>query len=853
MFFTSVAIPVQADTGAGATATQTPNPAVPEEIIVTGNRLFPDLSPELELDQRDIAGYGVSTVDELLGDVQAELGADDEQPLILVNGERINSLDEIGAFPVEAVNNVQVLPRNSAVRLGGRPRQRVISINLRKKVRTGTVTAARRIATEGDWHGTRGEGIFTYVQGATRGNLALRGRGESMLLESERGIDQPLPGRFYALGGNVVGYPNPFGEIDPLLSADAGEAVTVAPVPDAAFPTLGDFSANANDPAFTDLAEFRSVKPETRNYDLNGTFATPLSSRVTISSSVRFNRGHSSSIRGLPAAWFVLSPDNPASPFSTDVGLLYYGQRPFENRSERSGGEGNVTLNGRFGRWTANLNLRHSESKDEFRTERLAEFGPVAIDDGYNPFSNGVDDLIAIRRDRAISESATNYAQLNLNGPAAHLPAGDILTTLEGRLAFNRLEARSTYSTIPGRDVFHRSEQAIRIAAEVPLVSRANGFLPALGELSATAEFSRIHFSDAGTLSNHALGLIWEPVPAFRLAGTLQRTERPASIQILGNPVIQSPGVRVFDPLRDDPENGTVDVVQITGGNPDLHAETTKTKQLTALWRLIPRLNLQLNAEYTDTDVQDFLSSLPEASAPVMLAFPDRFLRDPSGTLIAIDLRPVNFDSHREKRVRYGFSLNAPLGGGQPVVAARSQAASDDDDAPEPAPKAQARRVGPTPRLQLTANHSIVFVDEIRIRPGLGTVDLLEGGAVGIAAGSVRHQLDATAAITSGGLGARLGVAWRGASSLETVVGGETDKLRFSPYLLLNFRAFTDARRLFGEHSWTRSMRLSVNVINALNDRQRVRNSLGLTPLQYQPGYRDAVGRTVEFEIRKVF
>jgi len=25
------------------------------------------------------------------------------------------------------------------------------------------------------------------------------------------------------------------------------------------------------------------------------------------------------------------------------------------------------------------------------------------------------------------------------------------------------------------------------------------------------------------------------------------------------------------------------------------------------------------------------------------------------------------------------------------------------------------------------------------------------------------------------------------------------------------------------------------------------------TPLQYQPGYRDPVGRTIEFELRKVF
>jgi iron complex outermembrane receptor protein len=48
-------------------------------------------------------------------------------------------------------------------------------------------------------------------------------------------------------------------------------------------------------------------------------------------------------------------------------------------------------------------------------------------------------------------------------------------------------------------------------------------------------------------------------------------------------------------------------------------------------------------------------------------------------------------------------------------------------------------------------------------------------------------------------------------------------------------------------------MRMSLSVLNATNDRQEVRDSFGGTPLQYQPGYRDPIGRTVELELRKVF
>jgi outer membrane receptor protein involved in Fe transport len=118
----------------------------------------------------------------------------------------------------------------------------------------------------------------------------------------------------------------------------------------------------------------------------------------------------------------------------------------------------------------------------------------------------------------------------------------------------------------------------------------------------------------------------------------------------------------------------------------------------------------------------------------------------------------------------------------------------------------------------------VVFTDRILIRPELDPVDLLEGGAIGIASGRVRHQID-----------------------------GTTDMLRFSHVTTVNLRAFADMRRLLPESPWAKGLRLSLDVINLTNHRQSVRDRFGNTPLQYQPGYRDPIGRTVEFELRKVF
>lgn len=821
---------------AGAAA-QTANEESNREPIVITAPLFRDIQPERQLDQDAIESYGVSTVDELLGEVQVELGEESEQPLIIVNGQRINDLSEIGAFPVEVLNNVQVLPRGSAVALGGRTGQRVISLTLKRQVRSATLTAAHKLATDGEWNSDRGEAMLTHVRGNTRANITLRLRDESSLLESERGIVQPAPRLPFAVSGNVIGFPDTSGEIDPLLSALAGELVTVAPVPGTANPTLADFLPNANQAAVTDLGRFRTLRPDTRNYDLNGTFATPIASWLTVNATVRANRNISDSKRGLPTGLFVLAADNVFSPFSNDVALAFYRPQALQSHSLRTGGNGNLTFNATFGPWNATWNTGHQWSNSVTAFQRQSTAAAIRIDNDVNPFTADLADLITLRTDRFTNRSINTSSDLTANGPLFTLPAGPLMATVEGKVAWGRLNSNSVFAGVANPRSFPRSEQSIRGAVDIPLASRGTGFLAAIGDLDFNLEYGRSHFSDAGRVNRHAFELTWEPHPAMQLTGSIQSTENPAPIELLGDTVTVSPDTRIFDPLTGQ----TVDVTLITGGNPELLPQETKIRRLSAIFRLVPRLNLQLNGEYTDTDRRNFVSSLPEASAAVTLAFPDRYVRDANGVLTLVDLRPVNFQSDREKRLRWGVSMNAKIGGGAPVTPA----------ARKPGEPRVPRKPGTY--FQLTANHTMVFSEEIKIRPGLDPVDVLHGGAVGIGGGRLRHQIDATAALNQGGTGIRAGVTWRGKSELESRINGVTDRLDFSPVMVVNLRAFTDVRRFLPESRWAKGLRISLDVVNLFNDRQRVRDSFGNTPLQYQPGYRDPIGRTIEVEIRKVF
>ena len=72
------------------------------------------------------------------------------------------------------------------------------------------------------------------------------------------------------------------------------------------------------------------------------------------------------------------------------------------------------------------------------------------------------------------------------------------------------------------------------------------------------------------------------------------------------------------------------------------------------------------------------------------------------------------------------------------------------------------------------------------------------------------------------------------------------------PQVVLNFSEQSDKMQHEAAPR-ARGMRISVNLLNAANDRQEVRSSAGKTPLQYQAGYRDPIGRTFELELRKVF
>jgi hypothetical protein len=71
--------------------------------------------------------------------------------------------------------------------------------------------------------------------------------------------------------------------------------------------------------------------------------------------------------------------------------------------------------------------------------------------------------------------------------------------------------------------------------------------------------------------------------------------------------------------------------------------------------------DLTLTANYIKTHTRDSIATFPAATAAVEAAFPDRFTRDGDGDLIAVDMRPVNFNRIESSELRWGINFSMRL------------------------------------------------------------------------------------------------------------------------------------------------------------------------------------------------
>jgi hypothetical protein len=157
--------------------------------------------------------------------------------------------------------------------------------------------------------------------------------------------------------------------------------------------------------------------------------------------------------------------------------------------------------------------------------------------------------------------------------------------------------------------------------------------------------------------------------------------------------------------------------------------------------------------------------------------------------------------------------------------------------------------------VQFAIYHTIYLTDDMLVRPGGPTLDLLNGAPATATGGQYRNEIEAQLGVTEAGFGARLSADWK-QGTFESVPGSPTGNLYFSDVTALNLRFFDNLgrqRAVVKRFPWLRGARVTLNITNLLDDRISVRDAAGATPLSYQPGYLDPTGRTISLSLRKLF
>lgn len=260
--------------------------------------------------------------------------------------------------------------------------------------------------------------------------------------------------------------------------------------------------------------------------------------------------------------------------------------------------------------------------------------------------------------DTARSKIWNASSRTTLIGNPFLLPAGELGLTLNAGYDWDRIESFDT-RTLAGETSLTRGDLSAGANISVPIASRRDDFLAAVGDLTVNLGGGVNRLSDFGTLGNWNTGVVWKPAEPLTLQASYVMREVAPGLSQLGAPTIVSLNVPVFD-FRD---NQTVLVEQTSGGNPFLRAETQRDLKLSASYDLdiLDRANLLV--EYYRNRSNDVTSGFPLLTPAIEAAFPGRVTRDPvTGRLLGIDARPVTFAETRSERLRYGVNLAGRVG-----------------------------------------------------------------------------------------------------------------------------------------------------------------------------------------------
>lgn len=618
---------VAASTGVAAEAPKSTapptKPATVSELVVTGERqpepgaVVGDIKPDLQLQPQDVQAYGVSTITELLDELAPEIGSNSgrggEGPAILVNGRRISGINEIRNLPTESILRVDILPEEAALKYGFSANQRVVNIVLRDHYGSELADLRGGASFAGGAASGQAEAGETRISGERRFNIHLKYNPQASLTEADRNV-----------------------------------------IPLGAAPTL-DLPGNP-----VDDRRFRTLVSESQKVSANAVLTRPIFADIVATVNATFEATTGNALRGLPEV--DLQAPGAAGPVAIDRLAPSFGA--LNQDADSWTGHLGVGFNRDIKTWRLALtgNYDHADSRNSNNVGLDASLLQAALTAGtvsVTPAGPIPANLLTLRqRDTGRSKSDTGNVQFIASGPIWTLPAGQVRASFRVGGAGSAFSSQSERAGSELSTDFSRTTVNGQASLDVPLTSKKANVLGWLGDISLNTHAAFDRLSDFGTLTTFGYGVHWAPVTGLSILVSHLRDQAAPSQQQLGAPVIPSTGTRIFDFAT----GRTVDVTQISGGNPSLAADRRDRVSARITYQPFADKQLIFRADFNRIHYTNPITTFPAASAAIEAAFPDRFVRDAQGELTEVDFRPVNFASQDVSSLKYGFDYSRPIG-----------------------------------------------------------------------------------------------------------------------------------------------------------------------------------------------
>jgi hypothetical protein len=204
-----------------------------EEIVVTARYGEALVEPETELDEQQIAAYGAYSIGDLVRSISRLTGRPDEQPILLINGERVDAVQDLAGYPPAALQRLAILPPEAAGRYGYAGDRRVVNLVLKKHFVSWETQAGLKLPTAGGRHAANLSAGRFVIDGKARWNAQVQLSRESALFRSARGPalpagDGPNPDDYLSLIPEThlltatLGLSRPIGPLAGSFSLSAG-------------------------------------------------------------------------------------------------------------------------------------------------------------------------------------------------------------------------------------------------------------------------------------------------------------------------------------------------------------------------------------------------------------------------------------------------------------------------------------------------------------------------------------------------------------------------------------------------------------------------------------------------------